>query len=65
MKRERRWPREEGTRWPSSTGPHVDAFDLLHDDFFDHLVLLPDAKQQKGNPRRVTRTGDSLNYQAD
>jgi len=43
------------------TGVNVDGFDLLHNDFFDHLVLLP-VQLQKGNPRRVTRTGDGLNY---
>jgi hypothetical protein len=44
------------------TGTNVDGFDLLHDDFFDHLVLLPDVQLQRGNPHRVTRTGDGLNY---
>jgi hypothetical protein len=43
------------------TGINVDGFDRLHDDFFDHLVLLP-VQLQKGNPRRVTRTGDGPNY---
>ena len=46
------------------TGINVDGFSLLHDDFFDHLVLLP-VELQKGNPRRVTRTGDGLNYVAE
>jgi hypothetical protein len=46
------------------TGTNVDGFDLLHDDFFDHLVLLP-VELQQGNPRRVTRTGDGLNYVAE
>jgi len=44
------------------TSINVDGFDLLHDDFFDHFVLLPDVQLQKGNPHRVTRTGDGLNY---
>jgi hypothetical protein len=43
------------------TGISVDAFDLLHDDFFDHLVLLP-VELQKSNPQRVTRTGDGENF---
>ena len=30
---------------------NVDAFGLLHDEFFDHLVLLPGVQLQKGNPR--------------
>jgi hypothetical protein len=46
-------------------GINVDAFTLLHDDFFDHLVLLPEAQLQKSNPRRVTRTGDGDNFTVD
>lgn len=46
------------------TGINVDGFDLLHDDFFDHLVLLPVALQ-RANPRRVTRTGDGVNFVAE
>ena len=44
---------------------NVDAFDLLHDDFFDHLILLPAVQLQRGNPRRVVRTGDAGNYTVD
>jgi hypothetical protein len=47
------------------SGINVDAFSLLHDDFFDHLVLLPGVTLQKSNPRRVTRTGDADNYTID
>ena len=47
------------------TGTNVDGFGLLHDDFFDHLVLLPDVQLQKGNPQRVTRTGDGETFVAD
>jgi hypothetical protein len=43
-------------------GINVDAFELIHDEFFDHLVLLPAVQLQKGNPARVTRTGDGVNY---
>jgi hypothetical protein len=46
------------------TGINVDGFELLHDDFFDHLVLLP-VQLQKSNSRRVTRTGDGQNYVAE
>jgi hypothetical protein len=46
-------------------GINVDAFGLIHNDFFDHLVLLPMAPLQKSNPRRVTRTGDADNYTID
>jgi hypothetical protein len=46
-------------------GRNVDAFGLLHDEFFDHLVLLPDVQLQKGNPGRQTRTGDGQNFTVD
>jgi hypothetical protein len=45
-------------------GVNVDGFGLLHDEFFDHLVLLP-VQLQRSNPGRVTRTGDGLNYVSD
>ena len=44
---------------------NVDAFGLIHDDFFDHLVLLPPVQLQKGNPARVTHTGDGDNFTID
>jgi hypothetical protein len=44
------------------TGTNVDGFSLIHDDFFDHLVLLPGVRIQKNNPRVETRTGDGLTY---
>jgi hypothetical protein len=44
-------------------GINVDGFELIHDEFFDHLVLLPDVRLQSGNPRRMTRTGDGVNYE--
>lgn len=44
-------------------GTNVDAFDLLHSDFFDHLVLLPGVQLQKGNPHRQLRTGDTDNFE--
>jgi len=43
-------------------GTNVDGFSLIHDDFFDHLVLLPGVAIQKNNPRVETRTGDGLTY---
>lgn len=46
-------------------GINVDAFSLIHDDFFDHLVLLPAVQLQKGNPAHVTHTGDGDNYTVD
>lgn len=47
------------------SGINVDGFSLLHDDFFDHLVLLPDVQLQHGNPRRQIRTGDAENFVLD
>jgi len=44
------------------SGTNVDGFSLIHDDFFDHLVLLPGIVIQKNNPRLETRTGDGLTY---
>jgi hypothetical protein len=46
-------------------GLNVDGFGLLHQEFFDHLVLLPGVQLQKGNPGRVTHTGDGTNYRVD
>jgi hypothetical protein len=44
---------------------NVDGFSLIHDDFFDHLILLPGVRLQKGNPARQTHTGDGLNFAID
>lgn len=44
------------------TGINVDSFGLLHQDFFDHLILLPRVQLQKTNPRRITHSGDGDNY---
>jgi len=41
---------------------NVDDFGLIHNDFFDHLILLPKVQLQRNNPRKETRTGDGLNY---
>jgi hypothetical protein len=47
------------------SGINVDAFELIHNDFFDHLVLLPGVQLQKSNARLVTRTGDGDNYKVN
>ena len=44
---------------------NVDGFSLIHDDFFDHLILLPGVRLQKGNPARQTHSGDGLNFAVD
>ena len=41
---------------------NTDGFQLIHDDFFDHLVLLPGVQLQKNNPGKVTHTGDVDNF---
>ena len=43
---------------------NVDAFGLLHNDFFDHLVLLPGIRLQINNPRKEILTGFN-SYTAD
>ena len=47
------------------TGLIVDGFGLIHDDCFDHFVLLPGVQLQKNNPKRETRTGDGTTYVVD
>ena len=47
------------------TGINVDGFSLIHSEFFDHLVLLPEIVLQKGNPRRQIRSGDGINFSVD
>ena len=44
---------------------NVAAFGLIHNDFFDHVVLLPNVQLQKGNPARETFTGGSVDYRFD
>jgi hypothetical protein len=44
---------------------NVDGFSLIHDEFFDHLVLLPGVQLQKGNPARQIHTGDGINFTVD
>ena len=44
---------------------NVDGFSLIHDEFFDHLVLLPAVQLQKGNPARKIHTGDGVNFRVD
>lgn len=41
---------------------NVDGFGLIHNDFFDHLVLLPGVVLQKGNPGREIFSGDTDNF---
>ncbi len=41
---------------------NVDDFSLLHTEYSDHVFLLPGVRLQHGNPGRVTRTGDGINY---
>jgi len=41
---------------------NADGFSLIHDDFFDNLILLPDVQLQINNPGKVTQSGDGVNY---
>lgn len=41
---------------------NADGFSLIHDDFFDNLILLPDVQLQINNPGKVTQYGDGVNY---
>jgi len=41
---------------------NVDGFGLLHQEFFDHLFLLPAVQLQKNNPGKESLTGDGENY---
>lgn len=47
------------------TNINVEAFGLIHNDFGDHVVLLPDVQLQRGNPARETVTGGSTEYRFD
>jgi len=47
------------------TGINVDGFSLLHQEFFEHLILLPGVQLQKNNPRTLLHTGDGINYKVD
>lgn len=47
------------------SGINVDAFGLIHNDFFDHVVLLPNVRLQKGNPAREILTGGGVDYRFD
>jgi hypothetical protein len=74
MERTERRPKIDGVQDQATTvdrfegydgGINVDGFSLIHDDFFDHLVLLPGVVMQKTNPRREIRSGDGVNYTVD
>jgi hypothetical protein len=42
---------------------NVDGFSLIHNDFFDHLVLLPGVQFQKNNPGEEIFTAGENSYQ--
>jgi len=44
---------------------NVDGFCLLHNEFFEHLFILPGVQLQKNNPGKVTRTGNGVNYKIE
>jgi hypothetical protein len=41
---------------------NVDAYEMIHNEFFDHFFLLPGVQLQKNNAAKETRTGDGSNY---
>jgi len=41
---------------------NVDGFSLIHDEFFDLLILLPGVQFQKNNPAILTHSGDGVNF---
>jgi hypothetical protein len=44
---------------------NVDGFMLTHNEFFDHLILLPGVQLLKNNPGKEVRTGDGAGYTVD
>ena len=44
-------------------GINVDGFTLIHNEFFDHLVLLPGIHFQKNNPVKEILTSNELSYE--
>jgi len=44
---------------------NAEGFSLLHDEFFDHFVFLPQVQLQKNNPGKQTHTGDGDNFKVD
>jgi hypothetical protein len=45
--------------------PDTDGFSLLHEEFFDHVLLLPGVQFRKNNPLKIIHTGDGINYKID
>jgi hypothetical protein len=43
----------------------TDGFSLLHEEFFDHVLLLPGVQFRKNNPLKIIHTGDGVNYKVD
>lgn len=41
---------------------NTNDFDLLHPEFFDHVILLPGVQLQKNNPRKQIGNGDGDDY---
>jgi hypothetical protein len=44
---------------------NVDAFDLLHTDFFDQLFFIPGIQLQKNNPGKETLNSANVNYEVN
>jgi hypothetical protein len=46
-------------------GINVDGFSVIHDEFFDQLILLPGVQLQKTNPRHVSHSGGGMDFVVD
>jgi len=44
---------------------NVDGFQLLHSEFFDHFMYLPELQLQKNNPQKIIHIGDDVNYRIE
>lgn len=44
---------------------NVDGFAVIHNDFFDHLVLLPGVQFQKNNPGKEILTSDGSSFEVN
>lgn len=42
---------------------NTDGFTLIHNEFFEHFVFLPQVQIQKNNPGKLIRSGDGVNLE--
>jgi hypothetical protein len=46
-------------------GINVDGFSVIHDEFFDQLILLPGVQLQQTNPRHALHLGSGISFVVD